>query len=158
MSTHLVACPRCSRHVRVVERACPFCKAALGQSLRDAPAPMRPPLGLSRAALYAVGASALAIVAGCEPEPMVVTLYGAAVPIPSGCEFPGGLTVGEPCTGDVYVAPLASSCGYLVCYDDVWTFTDDLPSGYVLRQEAGTPFHAGRDGSAETLADGSLDH
>ena len=62
---HLSACPACARHVRVSESACPFGHASLSDDFRARPAPRAPRSGLSRAALYALGASAVALSPGC---------------------------------------------------------------------------------------------
>jgi hypothetical protein len=59
----LLPCPSCARHVRVSEGTCPFCAAALPASLRSQPLPRSPGTRLSRAALYAFGASATALAA-----------------------------------------------------------------------------------------------
>ena len=58
---HLRPCPRCSRHVRVSEEACPFCGNSLDASFRSAPAPVPPSRRLSRAALFAYGTGALVL-------------------------------------------------------------------------------------------------
>jgi hypothetical protein len=62
MNDRLLPCPSCARHVRGSEEACPFCTAPLATS-RRAPAPRSPGARLSRAALYAFGASAAALAA-----------------------------------------------------------------------------------------------
>ena len=59
----LVACPSCSRHVRVDERACPFCGVELPAAFAESPAAPSPTVRLSRAALYAVGVGALSLTA-----------------------------------------------------------------------------------------------
>ena len=61
MSSQLVPCPSCARHVRSTESACPFCASARVPSL--AAAPRSPAKRLSRAALFALGASAAAVAA-----------------------------------------------------------------------------------------------
>ena len=66
--SHLEPCPVCWRHVRVHERACPFCRSEL--ALSDVPPPIVPRSRLGRAATFAfgatlVGASALA---SCSDE------------------------------------------------------------------------------------------
>ncbi len=63
--SHLVACPSCARHVRVTERACPFCSSVLSATLRSSPAPRAPAARLSRAALYAFGAGTLSMASAC---------------------------------------------------------------------------------------------
>ena len=60
----LLPCPACARHVRVSESTCPFCTAGLPSSLRSQPLPRSPGTRLSRAALYAFGASA-GVLAAC---------------------------------------------------------------------------------------------
>jgi len=71
--TRLLPCPSCSRHVRAFEDACPFCAAALVAPV-SGPAPRTPAQRLSRAALFALGASAAAV-AACSGS--VTPLYGA---------------------------------------------------------------------------------
>ncbi|HLK38388.1 MAG TPA: hypothetical protein VKU41_16610 [Polyangiaceae bacterium] len=63
----LAACPSCSRHVRLSETACPFCKAGLPSAFRERPAPSPPVRRLGRAALYALrmGAVSVTAVAAC---------------------------------------------------------------------------------------------
>jgi hypothetical protein len=99
MSTAFVPCSACARHVKTSDAACPFC----GQVIDAAPAPATSfPPRTSRAALLAVGASAILGAAGCStgspptddagadgaPNPLDATadvpsaqpLYGAVVP------------------------------------------------------------------------------
>ncbi len=59
----LFPCPSCSRHVRAIETACPFCGDAL--SLTDAPARAMPTQRLGRAATFAFGAAMATSVVGC---------------------------------------------------------------------------------------------
>jgi hypothetical protein len=68
----LVPCPSCARHVRATESACPFCATARVPSA--APVTRTPGQRLSRAALFALGASAAAV-AACSGS--VTPLYGA---------------------------------------------------------------------------------
>jgi len=71
--SNFVPCPACNRHVLSAEIACPFCTAALPESLRlQTPAP-RPPGRLSRAALLAAGAALM----GAEACSTAVPVYGA---------------------------------------------------------------------------------
>lgn len=51
----LSPCPHCRRHVRVLERVCPFCLGAI--DLSRVPAPVLPTRRLGRAALFAFGAT-----------------------------------------------------------------------------------------------------
>jgi hypothetical protein len=57
----LLACPACARHVRVSETGCPFCGSALPDEFGGAAAPRKPTARLSRAALYAFGATSLTL-------------------------------------------------------------------------------------------------
>ncbi|HET6283691.1 MAG TPA: hypothetical protein VFH73_22235 [Polyangia bacterium] len=57
MKSQLRPCPSCARHARIVETVCPFCHAALPDSFGLAPFPDRSGRLLSRAALFALGAS-----------------------------------------------------------------------------------------------------
>jgi len=98
----LVPCPSCSRHVRVGEDACPFCRAALPASLRPTAAPEPPRARLARAALFAFAASA-ATATACGGE----TASG-----PSGSDTDAGEIVpGADAAGDalgvqaIYGAP-----------------------------------------------------
>ena len=95
--THLVPCPSCSRHVRAFEDACPFCAAALVTPI-GGPAPRTPAQRLSRAALFALGASAAAV-AACSGS--VNPLYGAPT-IDSGAL--DGKADGTP-DGDMQTVP-----------------------------------------------------
>lgn len=73
--SNFVPCPACNRHVLSAETACPFCTAALPESLRlQIPAP-RTPGRLSRAALLA--ASAALMGAEACTDNVVVPVYGA---------------------------------------------------------------------------------
>jgi hypothetical protein len=59
--THLAACPGCARHVRLTESTCPFCRAALPATFREARLPARPAVRLSRAVLYALGVGTISV-------------------------------------------------------------------------------------------------
>ncbi len=88
--SHLVPCPGCNRHVRVVESQCPFCATAL--ALAETPAPLLPRARLGRSATFAAGASLLAAsgTAACKdntlPEPVffdpqtAAPVYGLPAP------------------------------------------------------------------------------
>jgi hypothetical protein len=79
----LLACPSCSRHVRATESACPFCAGSIPASFRDLPAPRPPGRRLSRAALYAIGATSLGLATACSGS---VSNIGDASPDGSGEE------------------------------------------------------------------------
>ena len=69
MSAPLVACPTCSRHVRLSESACPFCAAALPAGLVAAPlGPRRPYVGKGATAL-ALTLAALGCAGKTEESP-----------------------------------------------------------------------------------------
>lgn len=63
----LIPCPDCARHVRATEVACPFCSAALPVTQAARAWPRSTGTRLSRAALFALGASAAAV-AACGGE------------------------------------------------------------------------------------------
>ncbi len=63
--SHLRPCLGCSRHVRVSESTCPFCRQSLGAAFADGAAPVPPAVRLSRAALFAFGTGTAAAAAAC---------------------------------------------------------------------------------------------
>lgn len=71
----LIPCSSCARHVRATEAACPFCSAVLPVTQATRPLPRSTGTRLSRAALFALGASAAAV-AACSSD-RVVAVYGA---------------------------------------------------------------------------------
>ena len=66
----LLPCPSCERHVRASEEACPFCAAALPERPAPAPLPRTPAVRLSRAAMFALGATAAAVAACSSSGPV----------------------------------------------------------------------------------------
>jgi hypothetical protein len=70
MSDVLIPCEACKRHLRASCAACPFCDAV--RAPQDLAPPTRPATGLSRAAIFTLGAS-LGL-AGCNTTTPV---YGA---------------------------------------------------------------------------------
>jgi hypothetical protein len=60
MTARLLACPSCTRHIRVDEEHCPFCRVALPGDFGDGPVPVSPPRGLTRAGLFRFNALAAA--------------------------------------------------------------------------------------------------
>jgi hypothetical protein len=113
MSSRLLACPLCARHVRVSESLCPFCGTAFAATFGRGLAPEPPPRGLSRAALYRRSLAAAGAVAGSA----LLALGGGAA-LASACtdnisqpddagtfpEFEGGHPMatmyGSPCEED----------------------------------------------------------
>ena len=77
MDSRLLPCPSCARHVRAFEAACPFCAATLPAFPAAAPVARTAGKRLSRAALFALGASAAAI-AACSSGSSV-PMYGAPI-------------------------------------------------------------------------------
>lgn len=59
----LAACPSCSRHVRLSEKACPFCRVDLPSAFREQAAPQSPARRLNRAALHALRMGAVTVAA-----------------------------------------------------------------------------------------------
>ncbi|MEZ4405434.1 MAG: hypothetical protein R3A52_02920 [Polyangiales bacterium] len=85
MAASLVPCPSCGRHVRVAERACPFCAASLSRGAQPAAVVPSATQRMSRAAAFTFAAS-LAI-AGC----------GDSTPSPDAAVDSGGNTdTGNP--------------------------------------------------------------
>jgi hypothetical protein len=97
----LLACPSCARHVRSTETACPFCATALTASPaggEPVPAARVASKRLSRAALFALGATAAAAVAcSSTTDSNTVAIYGGP-PADSGSEA-------EPTPMPVYGGP-----------------------------------------------------
>jgi hypothetical protein len=110
MTLHLSPCPKCERHVRVSEEACPFCGAALEEAFRGRAAPRAPRVRMGRAALYAFGTSAMTMAAACggaeiSPDagpPIVDAAYGGP-PVDGGGDARAGDAdfdaMGEPTYG-----------------------------------------------------------
>ena len=106
MTARLLACPSCDRHVRVGERACPFCGLVLPGSFGDEPgrAPpstlIRSRLGWTRfgarAAIGVGGPLAFAAAAGCSTSTNTVVPYG----VPPDCDSPD-ITCVSPNDGGV---------------------------------------------------------
>jgi hypothetical protein len=72
---HLRPCPSCARHIRVNEAGCPFCKGGLTESFHAGPKPEPPAGRLTRAALFALGTSAMSLAPGCSSSSQPA--YGA---------------------------------------------------------------------------------
>jgi hypothetical protein len=93
VKARLLACPACTRHVRIDELRCPFCGGPLPDSFGKVAAPSPPPAGLSRAGLYAYGVAVGVgvLVGACNRSPSVskpgeaenpptASVYGAPMP------------------------------------------------------------------------------
>ena len=77
----LAPCPACNRHVATDETTCPFCSAALPDSIRCQP--RRPLRGrLSRAGLLAAGATLLGGAQACLSS----SAYGTSMPQDAGVD------------------------------------------------------------------------
>jgi hypothetical protein len=74
----LLACPSCARHVRATELACPFCAASMPETFATTPAQRLPTKRLSRAALYAFGATSMTVATACSSGggPVTTPAYG----------------------------------------------------------------------------------
>jgi hypothetical protein len=72
-TNRLLACPSCGRHVRLSELACPFCEAPLPLSFANTILPRASGLRSSRGALFALGATSLALAAGCSHPDALAT-------------------------------------------------------------------------------------
>ena len=88
MSTRLLPCPECRRHVRQSESHCPFCVAALESSVSGGPP--RPPSRVSRAAQLLWGILFAACTTPREPIRGVTRNYVASDggPVTSGTATP----------------------------------------------------------------------
>lgn len=92
----LLPCDSCDRHVRVSESACPFCGAPR-RAVAAPPGALDLPTRLSRSAIVALAAAALAGPTACggqsaaEPPPdtPVAPMYGAPAPVEDP-PLPGG--------------------------------------------------------------------
>jgi hypothetical protein len=87
MSNHLRSCVKCSRHIRITEPACPFCKAAVAAERMTPPPRGTPAARLGRAfavSTFAAAAAALGGTPACgqvESDPEIVSgadAYGVA--------------------------------------------------------------------------------
>ncbi len=78
----LVPCTSCARHVRATEEACPFCGVPMHVELECSSTPVLTRAGLSRAALFALGAGAAVNLAGC----IMNAAYGGPPPSDAGVD------------------------------------------------------------------------
>lgn len=73
--SRLLPCPSCARHVRANEHTCPHCAAALTNAFGPPPEVRTPSLRLTRAARFALGGGASAlVVTACTTS---MPIYGA---------------------------------------------------------------------------------
>jgi hypothetical protein len=155
--SHLRACLKCARHVRVSEVACPFCGDALSEAFRASPAPLPPRARLSRAALFAFGtgtatlASAGALTSACSSATSApAPAYGSA-PAYGGVFFDSGsVDSGEFTNADAYGGlPVVDSGPLLVDAADDAPAIDSGPvdSGQFMVSDAYgmIPSEAGHD-------------
>ena len=83
MFDHFVLCGRCSRHVKTLEEACPFCGETLSSTRPSTGEPFR------RMAAAAAVAAGVATVTGCSP-PSVGVYYGSPSINPAPIDSDGG--------------------------------------------------------------------
>jgi hypothetical protein len=120
----LEPCPSCKRHVKLDEVACPFCRSALGDAFRAAPARPRP---LTRLGSRAGFAFSLSIAAACGGKDTTDVDAGADAAAVGGEHKDAGVIVILPpeSTGDPVLhvpdaaAPQPDDAGSPVDYDDV---------------------------------------
>lgn len=130
MSTRrLLPCESCARHVAVTETACPFCAHALAFG-EPTPLPHVPGRRLKRAALFALGAGAAAVV-GCGSSS--VAIYGApGTPYDAGTTDEDGGSI-APLYGavppDDAGTPDAGDAGDADADDAATDATDDADGG-----------------------------
>ncbi len=81
MKPHFAPCEGCGRHIRVSEGACPFCDVATSAEFRATAPPTPLPRGLSRAAIFAIGAAATVAGVACSSSSDTTStpVYGAPV-------------------------------------------------------------------------------
>jgi hypothetical protein len=123
--TQLVACPSCSRHVRVGSAACPFCGGAPPEPRVDRGD--RFVIELTRSAIVA---GSLALSACSSSPPVSIALpYGSAVMTYTGSEtVPDGIVFGETvCEGEIY---FDFAGGYIYCDDGIWDWGKEDPTSY----------------------------
>ena len=137
-------CPSCARHVRVSEAACPFCGASLDRSLQTTPAPLPPAARLSRAALFALGASTVSLAAACGGATV-----GADGPLPG--EAGSAPSDGSDKRADV--GTIAPPYGFMPLPVDAGA---DGPSLGPMYGGAVFP-DSGADGPTDSGADGPVD-
>ena len=121
--SQLAPCPHCQRHVRASEQSCPFCAGSLaGARLRARPEVAT--RGLSRASIFALGASmaaaagGTALLDGCaaEPDPedddsSQQPIYGAPVQDAGIVRNDAGGGGGPGGPAPVYGAPVQTDAG-----------------------------------------------
>jgi hypothetical protein len=133
----LSACPRCSRHVRIDEPACPFCRAELPAHFA-APAALRPAGRLNRAALMALRMGAIGATAAACGGTVAAGTSGDSGPDDARNAPPGTVLDGsnddatswsEPSYG---ASPLPAYGGPGVVNDDGGSDAQNPPPGTVV--------------------------
>jgi hypothetical protein len=92
MSDRLEKCTGCARHIRVSEATCPFCNVVLADSFREPRSRATATGRIGRAALFALGATAVGVAANaCSSDdtqevadggpPIGIAAYGTVVGI-----------------------------------------------------------------------------
>ena len=79
--SQLEACPRCERHVKIDEPACPFCTCSLVEAFASLPRRLMPRARLGRAATFAFGVGVTMAQGACfEPPRRDPRIDAASVP------------------------------------------------------------------------------
>jgi hypothetical protein len=109
MTAHLQPCPHCARHVRTTEALCPFCSGVLSDAFRASPPPVLPTRRLTRAAVFAFGAT-LAGAPACDDtvgtsDDAAVADGSRAADAPADTPPPPDFSMGA----DIYGAPPADA-------------------------------------------------
>ena len=110
----LAPCPRCTRHVRSAEAACPFCGEAFLGALETTGKHVH---GVSRAMLVFGSVVAMAASEGCSEPRASVSIYGAPPALedaaPKASEAPAASDTPKPVqASDAGAKPFAPAAAY----------------------------------------------
>lgn len=160
MKSRLVACPSCARHVRVGERACPFCAVEQPHASAVPPLFPRPPRGLSREGIFRFNAAVRAIASvgtgACFAAAAIVSACGEATSLQDdgGTDSStGDSSIDDSSTDDVFLAEAAYGAVFDVFeFDEMSANASDSGTGEDSSVEGG-PVEAASDTSTDT-ADG----
>jgi hypothetical protein len=161
MKSRLVACPSCSRHVRLGERACPFCAAEQPPASAVPPLFPRPPRGLSRQGVARFNAAVRVVASvgtgACFTVAAIVSACGDATSLQDDGGTDSGTgdsSTDDGSTDDVFLVETA----YGLVPADAFEFDEmsaDAPDSGTGEESSveGGPVEAARDTSTDT-ADG----